>query len=101
MRSAIVVVATIIVFCAVWYGGVLQDRMRRKAAQSGVRDFLSNFNLERFRPEKPPCLSCSYWQRARSSLYLLLWTRRASFRRGRQLRRPNQHGRRTAKHSSR
>jgi hypothetical protein len=54
MRSAIVVVATIIVFCAVWYGGVLQDRMRRKAAQSGASRFSIEFQLRALSTRETP-----------------------------------------------
>jgi hypothetical protein len=45
MRTAIVIVATIIVFIGVCYGSILQDRMRRKASKSGASYFSLGFQL--------------------------------------------------------
>jgi hypothetical protein len=54
MRTAIVIVANIIVFIGVWYGGVLQDRMRRKASKSGASYFSLGFQLRALSTKESP-----------------------------------------------
>jgi len=39
MRSTIVIIATVLMFAALAYGGVLQDRARRKAYRPGTTIF--------------------------------------------------------------
>jgi hypothetical protein len=45
MRNAVVISLTAFVFAGLWYGSVLQDRMRRKAAKSGASFFSLGFQL--------------------------------------------------------
>ena len=43
MRNTIIVGATILVFAGLYFGGLLQDRMRRKAHQPGTSMFSVGF----------------------------------------------------------
>ena len=45
MRNTAVIIASILVFAALVYGGVLQDRMRRKARRPGASIFSVGFVL--------------------------------------------------------